>query len=199
MNAPRSGPARMMTRLPVGFGSTLATLLESSMEPLVVPVAAFDENCARGFNPSPGSNDCPSSGAVYLFTRTATSWAKRAYVKGIEYPGLRFLRWRAIIGDAIIPVAQLSSLSAPTASVFPAIAIASPIRKEGYSAPLQVRTLLRCERVQIFCSFFTRSMRWLNRSRSEGATVIKPTPISPSRFQYTVACSILIGGSSLGT
>jgi hypothetical protein len=37
MNAPRSGPARMMTRLPVGFGSTLATLLESSMEPLVVP------------------------------------------------------------------------------------------------------------------------------------------------------------------
>jgi len=36
MNAPRSGPAKMMTRLPVGFGSTLATLLESSMEPLMI-------------------------------------------------------------------------------------------------------------------------------------------------------------------
>jgi hypothetical protein len=44
-------------------------------------VGAGDNNCAKGFNPSPGTNDCPSSDAVYLFTRTATSWAQRAYVK----------------------------------------------------------------------------------------------------------------------
>jgi hypothetical protein len=44
-------------------------------------VGSTDDTCARGFNPSPGSNDCPGSGAVYLFSRTATSWAQRAYVK----------------------------------------------------------------------------------------------------------------------
>jgi len=44
-------------------------------------VAALDENCARGFNPLPASNDCFASGALYLFTRTATNWAQRAYVK----------------------------------------------------------------------------------------------------------------------
>ena len=44
-------------------------------------VGAGDNNCARGFNPPPGSNDCTVSGAVYLFNRTATSWAQRAYVK----------------------------------------------------------------------------------------------------------------------
>jgi hypothetical protein len=44
-------------------------------------VGSVDDTCARGFNPTPGSNDCPQSGAVYLFSRTATSWAQRAYVK----------------------------------------------------------------------------------------------------------------------
>jgi hypothetical protein len=44
-------------------------------------VGSTDDTCARGFNPSPGSNDCPGSGAVYLFSRTATSWAQRAFVK----------------------------------------------------------------------------------------------------------------------
>jgi hypothetical protein len=44
-------------------------------------VGSGDDTCARGFNPPPGSNDCPQSGAVYLFSRTATSWAQRAYVK----------------------------------------------------------------------------------------------------------------------
>ena len=53
----------------VGFdGTTLA-------------VGASDFNCATGFNPSPGSNDCFGSGAVYLFSQTATGWAQRAYVK----------------------------------------------------------------------------------------------------------------------
>lgn len=42
---------------------------------------AGDDNCATGFNPSPGLNDCFVSGAVYLFSRTGTDWAQRAYVK----------------------------------------------------------------------------------------------------------------------
>jgi hypothetical protein len=58
-----------------GFGLPLA------FDGTTLAVSAKDRNCARGFNPSPGSNDCGFSGAVYLFTRTATSWAQRAYVK----------------------------------------------------------------------------------------------------------------------
>ena len=57
------------------FGSSLA------FDGTTLAVGAGDNNCARGFNPSPGSNDCPGSGAVYLFSRTATSWAQRAFVK----------------------------------------------------------------------------------------------------------------------
>ena len=44
-------------------------------------VGAMDDTCGRGFNPPLGLNDCPMSGTVYLFTRTATSWAQRAFVK----------------------------------------------------------------------------------------------------------------------
>jgi len=46
-----------------------------------VAVGSSDETCAKGFNPSLGSNDCPGSGAVYLFARTATGWTQRAFVK----------------------------------------------------------------------------------------------------------------------
>ena len=53
-------------------------------------VAGLDSNCAKGFNPSLGSNDCFASGAVYLFTRTATSWAQRAYVKASNPDGWDF-------------------------------------------------------------------------------------------------------------
>jgi hypothetical protein len=44
-------------------------------------VGASDDTCGTGFNPSPGLNNCIGSGAVYLFTRTATSWAQRAFLK----------------------------------------------------------------------------------------------------------------------
>ena len=44
-------------------------------------VGVSDDSCGTGFNPSPGLNNCGGSGAVYLFTRTATSWAQRAFVK----------------------------------------------------------------------------------------------------------------------
>ena len=57
------------------FGSRVA------FDGTTLAVSADDNNCARGFNPSPVANDCASSGAVYLFSRTATSWAQRAYVK----------------------------------------------------------------------------------------------------------------------
>jgi hypothetical protein len=50
-------------------------------------VGAGDSNCARGFDPLPGSSACPESGAVYLFSRTATGWAQRAFVKATNAEG----------------------------------------------------------------------------------------------------------------
>jgi hypothetical protein len=57
------------------FGSTIA------FDGTTLAVSELDSNCAKGFNPSPGSNDCFDSGMVYLFSRTATSWTQRASVK----------------------------------------------------------------------------------------------------------------------
>jgi hypothetical protein len=62
-------------------------------------VGAVDDTCARGFNPSPGLNDCPASGAVYLFTRTATSWAQRAYVKATNAEAGDFFGSRGLAID----------------------------------------------------------------------------------------------------
>jgi hypothetical protein len=61
-----------------GFGSFGS---EVAVDGNTLVVSAADGNCAKGFNPSPASSDCTVSGAVYLFTRTATGWAQRAYVK----------------------------------------------------------------------------------------------------------------------
>ena len=67
-------------------------------------VSAGDHNCAKGFNPSPSSNDCSWSGAVYLFTRTATSWAQRAYVKASNTDEFDFFGWGglAITGNTLV-------------------------------------------------------------------------------------------------
>ena len=54
---------------------------EVALDGNTLAVSALDQNCARGFNPSPGSNDCIASGVVYLFTRTGTSWMQSAHVK----------------------------------------------------------------------------------------------------------------------
>jgi hypothetical protein len=57
------------------FASTLA------FDGTTLAVGSVDHSCAAGFNPSPGISDCPVSGAVFLFTRTASSWAQGAFVK----------------------------------------------------------------------------------------------------------------------
>lgn len=66
------------------FGNHLA------FDGTTLAIGAGDNNCARGFNPSPGSTDCTASDAVYLFTRTATIWAQRAYVKASNPDGWDF-------------------------------------------------------------------------------------------------------------
>jgi hypothetical protein len=70
------------------FAGAFATNL--AFDGTTLAVGAADNNCARGFNPSPGSNDCPFAGSVYLFTPTATSWTQRAYVKATNTDAFDF-------------------------------------------------------------------------------------------------------------
>jgi hypothetical protein len=72
------------------FGGNLA------FDGTTLAVGAGDNNCAKGFNPSPDTNDCPSSDAVYLFARTATSWAQRAYVKASNPDAFDFFGGRGV-------------------------------------------------------------------------------------------------------
>jgi hypothetical protein len=57
------------------FGNSLA------FDGSTLAVGVSDRSCASGFNPAPGFTECPLAGAVYLFSRTATSWTQQAYVK----------------------------------------------------------------------------------------------------------------------
>jgi hypothetical protein len=63
----------------LSFGNDFGRRL--AFDGTTLAVGAGDSNCARGFNPLPGSNDCAWSNAVYLFSRTATGWTQRAFVK----------------------------------------------------------------------------------------------------------------------
>ena len=77
-------------------------------------VSAPDQNCATGFNPPPGSNDCGSTGAVYLFTRTATSWAQRAYVKSSNTQFFDFFGSRTAISGNTLVVSAIAEDSCAT-------------------------------------------------------------------------------------
>ena len=79
------------------FGQSLA------FDGTSLAVSSLDNNCATGFNPLPGSNDCFASGAVYLFGRTATSWAQRAYVKASNPDGWDFFGGAiAVAGNTLV-------------------------------------------------------------------------------------------------
>jgi hypothetical protein len=71
----KASPPSVSSTLARQFGRWLA------FDGTTLAVGSGDETCATGFNPSPGLNNCPGSNAVYLFSRTATSWAQRAFVK----------------------------------------------------------------------------------------------------------------------
>jgi hypothetical protein len=83
------------------FGSRVA------FDGTTLAVSAVDHNCARGFNPSPASNDCTNSGAVYLFTRATASWAQRAYVKASNTDFFDFF------GDALAISENTLAVGAP--------------------------------------------------------------------------------------
>ncbi|MGL4577013.1 MAG: FG-GAP repeat protein, partial [Burkholderiaceae bacterium] len=62
----------------MAFGYSVALSADGS----TLAVGAYDEDSnATGINSSPGNNTAPSSGAAYLFTRTAVTWSHQAYIK----------------------------------------------------------------------------------------------------------------------
>src|SRR4029079_5832817 len=44
-------------------------------------VGAVDPSCATGINGNQSNSDCPGAGAVYVFTRTDSTWSQQAYLK----------------------------------------------------------------------------------------------------------------------
>ncbi|WP_444918736.1 histidine kinase [Microbulbifer sp. JMSA003] len=60
------------------FGSSISL----SDDGTVLAVGAISEDSnATGINGDQSNNDAPSSGAVYVFTRTDTNWVQQAYIK----------------------------------------------------------------------------------------------------------------------
>ena len=43
--------------------------------------AHWEKSGANGINGDQADNSIPQAGAVYIFTRTGTTWAQQAYVK----------------------------------------------------------------------------------------------------------------------
>jgi len=76
---------------------------EVALDGNTLVVSAGDHHCATGYNPPPGSNDCIAAGAVYVFTRTATSWAQRAYVKASNTEAFDFFgEGIAVSGNTLV-------------------------------------------------------------------------------------------------
>jgi hypothetical protein len=60
--------------------------------------APGESSCARGINGDQADNNCQFSGAVYVFTRTGTTWSQQAYVKAMNISQENFVR---SFGEAI--------------------------------------------------------------------------------------------------
>lgn len=61
------------------FGSRLALSGDGNTAAIG---ASLEDTLGRGINGNQEGNDATESGAVYLFTRTGTTWSQQAYVKG---------------------------------------------------------------------------------------------------------------------
>jgi len=87
-----------------GDGSTLA-------------VGALGESsAATGINGNQGDNSAPNSGAVYVFTRSGTTWSQQAYVKASNTgTGDQFGRYVTLSGDSsTLAVGAIGEASAAT-------------------------------------------------------------------------------------
>jgi hypothetical protein len=82
------------------FGSAVAL----SSDTLAV-TAAGEDSCATGVNGIQSSNGCDNAagtGAVYVFTRSASGWTQQAYVKASNTdPGDRYRAGLALLGDTL--------------------------------------------------------------------------------------------------
>jgi hypothetical protein len=83
-----------------GFGRSVAL----DGDTLVVG-AIGDASCATGINGNQAntSNQCPSAGAAYVFTRTGGVWSQQAYLKASNTDGFDQFGWSvALAGDTLV-------------------------------------------------------------------------------------------------
>lgn len=75
--------------------------------------ASFEDSAATGVNGDQADNAAVSSGAVYVFVRTGTTWAQQAYVKASNTgPSDQFGYSVALSGDTLAAGAHLETSSA---------------------------------------------------------------------------------------
>jgi hypothetical protein len=79
------------------FGGSVA--LSSDGSTLAVGANA-ESSAATGINGNQGDNSASLSGAVYVFTRSGTTWSQQAYLKASNTGGVDFFgEWVALSGD----------------------------------------------------------------------------------------------------
>ena len=71
------------------FGSRLALSGDGN---IAVIGASLEDGSAKGINGNQNDDSATEAGAVYLFTRTGTTWRQQAYIKGVEHRGVRRVR-----------------------------------------------------------------------------------------------------------
>jgi FG-GAP repeat len=65
-----------------GMGDNFGLNVDLNRDGTVMAVAAYFESSAQtGINPPQDDDSIPQAGAVYIFERTGTTWAQRAYLK----------------------------------------------------------------------------------------------------------------------
>lgn len=75
--------------------------------------AKFESSNATGINGDQGDNSAMSSGAVYVFTRSGTTWSQQAYVKASNARASDRFGWSvALAGDTLAVGAMLESSNA---------------------------------------------------------------------------------------
>jgi hypothetical protein len=96
------------------FGTAVA------LSPSTLAVGAPGEKSgARGVNGDQTDNSAPGTGALYLFTRSATGWVQQAYVKGSDASDLDgFGGGVALAGETVAAGASLKNGSSGAAYVF---------------------------------------------------------------------------------
>ncbi len=96
------------------FGYTVAISADT-----IAVAAQREASAASGVNGDEANNDAPSNGAVYVYTRSSTTWTKQAYIKSDDPYDVQFFDTVALDGDTLaVGVPSAGDFDNGTAYVF---------------------------------------------------------------------------------